>query len=117
MKHQWTTEDDDQLMAAVEACLPGRTLVSGPREVWWAMVVGRSGLEVTPGAARSRWERLSRVAQETRVDRWDAVAAQVAEYERDLQERTWDAVEAIRGDVAQLRELVVKLAATWEVET
>jgi hypothetical protein len=62
MRHRWTTDDDAALLAAVEGCLPMReALAEQPRIVWWAAVCGRLALpDVTPDAARSRWERLAR---------------------------------------------------------
>jgi hypothetical protein len=61
--HKWTVADDAALRVAVEACLPLQAVMKGNREVWWAAVCGRMGLpDVSPDAARTRWERLCREA-------------------------------------------------------
>lgn len=118
MRHSWAEDDDTKLKNAVESCLPIRKELSGPREVFWAMVVGKMGvLDITPGAARSRWEKLVRDNNDDSNNSdsvWKTVALQVEEYERDLQERTWDVLVQVHKEISGLREDVSKLISLWE---
>lgn len=115
MRHQWTEDDDRKLEQAINECAPMRDVAKGPREVWWAMIVGRMGIEgITPGAARSRWEKLCKDRESTTDDAWKRTAQLVEEYEASLQERTFDAVSEIREMIAELRDDVAKLVAVWK---
>lgn len=100
MAHRWTDDDDKALSEAVEACLPMQETMRGNREVWWAAVCGRLGLvDVTPDAARTRWQRLRQGDTSKTTEAWDRVAEKVEAYEQSL-------LEAAAEDVAEVRQKV-----------
>ena len=102
MRHKWTKEEEERLERAVSECIERRKELKGPREVFWALVVGRAGLDVSPGAARARWEKLEKERKSSNQDAWSDVAQRVVEYERSIAEQTLD-------EVSQLREMVVNM--------
>lgn len=110
MPHKWTEEDEAKLAEAVEACLPMQENMQEAREVWWAAVVGRMGLvDVTPEAARTRWQRLQNGEAKKVPEAWDRLAERVDEYEQSL-------LEATAGDVADIRRKVGELHAWFKKE-
>lgn len=57
-RHTWDEEDDEKLRRAVLLCEPLKDRVGGKRDMWWGMVAGHTGLPISAGSARARWERL-----------------------------------------------------------
>jgi len=103
MKHMWTDEDDGALTDAVEACLPMRDAMKGNREIWWAAVCGRLGFsDVSPDAARTRWQRLRQGKARSTTESWDRLAERVEEYEQSLLETTASSVAEMSKKVDEM---------------
>lgn len=103
MAHRWSDEDDSRLMDAVEACLPMQQALKGDRSLWWAAVCGKMGLsDVTPDAARTRWQCLRQGDTLKSSEAWDRVSERVEEFEQSL-------LEEIRDDGASVRSMVVDI--------
>ena len=112
-RHKWTSEDEEKLEEAVVFLLGQRQHFRGPRDVFWAAVVGRSGVDVTPGAARSRWELISkRNSEKVDGDGWELVEKTVEEYERSLAEDAFRATMEVKiaTDETQKRLRELQLA-------
>jgi hypothetical protein len=100
MTHKWSDKDDVALREAVEACLPMQETMKGGREIWWAAVCGRLGFtDVSPDAARTRWQRLRQGDTMETTEVWDRVAERVEQYEQSL-------LESAAYDIADVREKV-----------
>ena len=127
-RHDWTDADDAALLAAVEGCLPLREMFTA-RLGWWGCVLGRSGLDVTPDAARSRWERLearrrdtetaARLALEHVAEQqgvtpgtvesgWDRVARQIEEYEATVGEATLETATEVLAVLGQVQRATTR---------
>ena len=129
-RHDWTDADDAALLAAVEGCLPLREMFPA-RLGWWGCVLGRSGLDVTPDAARSRWERLEtrrrndEIAAKEALGRamqaacagptvpvessWDRVARQVEEYEATVGEATLETATEVLAILGQVQRATTRV--------
>jgi len=114
-RHTWTTEDDDRLLAAVEAIkdnLPKNTKL-------WSAVVGRllPELAVTSNAARTRFDRVARDrANESKgdEDKWSVVAEQVMSAEKDSWDHLFDRLDDLQEDMSRIRRDMEKLKSSWE---
>lgn len=107
MTHRWTDEDDAALRVAVEACLPMQETMRGGREIWWAAVCGRLGLtDVSPDAARTRWQRLRQGDTLETTEAWERVAEKVEQYEQSLLEAAVEDIADLRAKVDEIYEWV-----------
>lgn len=99
--HQWTGEDEGRLLEAIKDCEPLLEHYSRQgygKSSWWDAVAGRllPEVEVTGGACKRRWERLSvgsrtgKGEEESSDQVWEDIAEKVGQYERDLQESMYD---------------------------
>lgn len=105
MTHRWTDEDDAALRVAVEACLPMQDTMRGGREIWWAAVCGRLGLiDVSPDAARTRWQRLRQGDTLETTEAWERVAEKVEQYEQSLLEAAVEDIADLRAKVNEMYE-------------
>ncbi len=127
MKHTWTEKDDAALLKAVDT-IGELAATLKPRIKLWSAVSGRlmPDLVVTADAARSRFERLQRLAQEL-VDakapydappcitddaarKWEEVSNRVAEYEMDRDDYIYEAIIGIRDSIAVVAARVEAVA-------
>jgi len=122
MRHNWKTEDDDVLRAAIDV-VSASPLKRSPR--FWSAVAGRllPGLAVTSDACRSRWQRLSAVASDTGTtgDGWKETIEAVDKAEADNWDFAIDCLSGIRDELgvlsARLTAIEVeqrRLAKAWE---
>jgi len=116
-RRMWSEQDDAALTAAIEI-LSDAKLPDGI--ALWQAVAARllPGLVVTPSAARSRWERMcaareaeARASQRAAVDPkaaavWERVAAMAERAEQDSTDRMIAALEGIRDDQREIRDLL-----------
>ena len=116
MAEKWTTDDESRLIQAISECYPLIEYYKGrgyKKVNWWDTVAGKLAPEllVTGRACERRWLDIrSRPVQPTVVDRWLEVAAAVDNYERELQEVTYDLVESIDNKLSIIcRELGVEI--------
>lgn len=125
-RHNWTEEDNQKLLEAVEACKPlfehylNQSRDYTGVEVWDA-IAGRllPDICVTGKACRRQFDRIKPI--EVKPDGWDRVAELVESYERDLGEFTYDKVDHIeshikemKSSLEEIRTLVNQVLSVWE---
>ena len=125
-RHNWTEEDNQKLMQAVEACTPLFDFYRCQSESYtgvevWDAIAGRllPDICVTGKACRRQFDRIKPV--EVKPDGWDRVAELVESYERDLGEVTYDKVDHIeshlndmQSSIEEISALVNKILSVWE---
>jgi len=112
--HKWTEEDEQRLIKAIEECMPlmeHYTNQGYSKKNWWDAVAGKLLPDViVTGAACARYfQRIKERDQATKDEAWDRVANQMLDYERDLQEATYD-------KVVKLEVVIRKLCEAWGIE-
>jgi hypothetical protein len=107
MRHDWQTEHDDALRAAVEVVTGQLPLARGVS--LWSAVAGRllPGLVVSADACRARWSRVQEVArqnssQDATSDAWRVAEERVQAYEREMVETILDGVSEMMGGLDTL---------------
>jgi hypothetical protein len=143
-RHVWTDDDDARLRADIEAVLPLQDSLK-TRTSFWAAVCGRLALaDVTPAAARSRYDRLSAQARaeaekavaveearqaaqvpqdgaevaeprfEQRTYGWDEVTRKFEEFEQSEAEAHDELLASIDGRLARIEEGLMQLVDAWK---
>lgn len=112
MKHIWTQEETDRLEAAVRDCEHLRGIIP-IRETWWAMVAGRAGLEVTPDAARTRWQKTRRTERERTDESWRDASTRAEAFEQDKLDYMQQAIDDIKEELAEMRANISALLRIW----
>ena len=112
--HQWTSDQENKLMKAVEDCRPLFEHYDKQSSVYtklnaWDAIAGRMlpDVVVTGAACKRRFEKL--MASHEAHPGWDEVAVMVNKYERELAETTFDGVAELLGNFDVLFGAVVKI--------